>query len=300
MATIQALERGPVSERKRIKMQGRAWKSFIRPALAENKDRINICHVHSHSGLESPAQRGNDQADQLAKKFLRQATKSEPLPYFTAPEEKFLAFHKETLIGGNIRNWLKEQEIKHMQDTWRQLQVQGRLFRRFPQQIKTLTELIKKWSIERMEGKAWFFFIFAVCDWLPLNDRLHKHSNIQLTICNLCLGNMAETTEHLFSCPALRTEQNSLREQIDEVFKKWSIPYSALGHLPDHKIKNQWMNILHKKLSKNEKSLTLSAEKMQQLIEDYWRAHKTNRHKALRKDKSHPQNANARVDIHAN
>jgi hypothetical protein len=41
------------------------------------------------------------------------------------------------------------------------------------------------------------------------------------------------------------------------------------------------MNILHKKLSKNEKSLTLSAEKMQQLIEDYWRAHKTNRHKAF-------------------
>jgi len=37
--------------------------------------------------------------------------------------------------------------------------------------------------------------------------------------------------------------------------------------------------MLQKKLSKNQKSLTLSNEKMQQLIEDYWAANKNNRHK---------------------
>jgi len=39
--------------------------------------------------------------------------------------------------------------------------------------------------------------------------------------------------------------------------------------------------MLQSKLSKNQKSLTLSREKMQQLIEDYWTANKSNRHKAF-------------------
>ena len=136
----------------------------------------------------------------------------DPLPYFTTGEEKFLALHKDTLIGGNLRIWLKEQEIERLQTAWRKLKVQGRLFRRFPQQIEILTKSIKKWSIAKAEGKAWIFFIFAVCDWLPPNYRIHKHSDKRKTICNLCQGNSAETNEHLFLCPALREEQNSLRE----------------------------------------------------------------------------------------
>src|SRR5579871_747590 len=71
--------------------------------------------------------------------------------------------------------------------------------------LLTLTKLIKNWSIERAEGKAWIFFIFAICDWLPLNYRIHSHSNdIPKTLCCLCQGNTPETTEHLFTCPALR------------------------------------------------------------------------------------------------
>src|ERR1044071_10127703 len=92
-------------------------------------------------------------------------------------------------------------------------------------------------------------FIFAVCNWHPLNHRIHKHSNHKRTICNLCQGNSAETIEHLFLCPALREEQNLLRENIDEVFKKWSIPYSSLGHLPGSNIKAHW--VLQGKLAKN-------------------------------------------------
>jgi ribonuclease HI len=282
MAAIQSLEQGPVSERKRIKMQGRAWKSFLKTTLAEKRQQICILHVKSHSGLGSPQQQGNDQADKIAKNFMSQAEKLGPLPYFIAAEEHFLASHRDTLIGGNIRIWLKEQEIERLQDAWRKLKVQGRLFRRFPQQIKNLTKLIKNWSIKRNEGKAWMFFIFAVCDWLPLNHRIHNHGNDkQKTLCNLCQSNAAETTEHLFSCPALREEQNAVREEMDGVFKKWSIPYSALGHLPGLSVKSQWINMLQKKLSINKKSLTLSGEKMQQLVEDYWTANRNNRHKAF-------------------
>ena len=61
-------------------------------------------------------------------------------------------------------------------------------------------------------------------------------------------------------------------------FKKWSI-FSALGRL--FNIKSQWINMLQKKLSINKKSLTLSGEKMQQLVEDYWAANRNNRHKAF-------------------
>ena len=69
---------------------------------------------------------------------MSQAEKLGPLPYFTAAEENFLAFHRDTLIGGSIRTWLKEQEIERLQDAWRKLKVQGRLLRRFPQQIRIL------------------------------------------------------------------------------------------------------------------------------------------------------------------
>src|ERR1700733_7152183 len=57
-------------------------------------------------------------------------------------------------------------------------------------------------------------------------------------------SNAPETTEHLFTCPALREEHNTLRERTDRIFKKWSIPYPALGHLPNLSIKSHWINIL--------------------------------------------------------
>src|ERR1700733_7772660 len=204
--------------------------------------------------------------------MMNQAKNLDPLPYFITSVENFLITHRDTLIGGNIREWLKEQEIKRLQNELRKLKVQGRLLRRFPQQIQNLSKSIKTWSIERTEGKAWIFFVFAACDWLPTNYRIHCHSDKSKTKCNLCQGNAIETTEHLFVCPALKAEQNSLREHIDVTFKKWVIPYSALGHLPGSTTKCQWIKMLQSKLSKNRKALTLSNEKMQQLVEDYWKA----------------------------
>src|SRR3569623_1179898 len=142
--TIQALGEGLITERKRVKAQGRAWKSFVRPTVAERKYQISIFHVKSHTGLVSPEQQGNDCADRMAKNFMNQGENLEPLPYFTTGEEKYLMIHLGKLNGGNIRTWLKEQETKRCQDAWRKLKVQGRLFRRFPQQIQTLTKTIKK------------------------------------------------------------------------------------------------------------------------------------------------------------
>ena len=52
--------------------------------------------------IERPEQRGNDKADKIAKKLMNQAETLEPLPYFITAEEKFLAYHKDTLITDNI------------------------------------------------------------------------------------------------------------------------------------------------------------------------------------------------------
>ena len=73
VAAIQALGQGLISERKRIKAEGRVWKSFIRPTIAKREGQVFICHVKAHSGLENPKQKDNDCADRLAKKSLNQA-----------------------------------------------------------------------------------------------------------------------------------------------------------------------------------------------------------------------------------
>src|SRR5271170_1979862 len=104
--------------------------------------------------LETPYQQGNDQADKMAKRFMSGAEKMEPVPYFIKAEERFLSSHGDTLVGGNIRMWLKGKESEQLESAWRKLKVQGQMFRRFPQQIKNLTKSVKNWSIERTDGKA--------------------------------------------------------------------------------------------------------------------------------------------------
>ena len=47
MAAIQALGEGLISERKRVKAQGRAWKSFVRPIIAERKYQVSILQQRS-------------------------------------------------------------------------------------------------------------------------------------------------------------------------------------------------------------------------------------------------------------
>ena len=124
----------------------------------------------------------------------------------------------------------KEKEKETLQTIWAELPTQGKLFKQFPQQVQILTKLVQKWSSQRTEGKAWIFFIFAVCDWLPTNDRINKHSNEQKTTCNLCQSNSKENTEHLFTCPALISEQNSpqrasrysVQTMVNPILLPWS------------------------------------------------------------------------------
>src|SRR6185295_1874227 len=64
MATIGALLKGPLSERKRIRSPGRAWLNFCRREIAEKQ--VSVEHVSSHTGSVTPEQKGNDAAEQVS------------------------------------------------------------------------------------------------------------------------------------------------------------------------------------------------------------------------------------------
>ena len=87
LATIGAIQKGPLSERKRIRAAGRAWLNLCREDFARKKLHIHLQHVSSHKGVQTPEQIGNDVADRLANDFRRQGETVGPVPYFTATEE---------------------------------------------------------------------------------------------------------------------------------------------------------------------------------------------------------------------
>ena len=71
-ATIGALARGTVSERKRVRTAGRPWVNFCRHDLLNKGRDIWIQHVTSHKGTLTAEQRGNNAADIIANEFRRQ------------------------------------------------------------------------------------------------------------------------------------------------------------------------------------------------------------------------------------
>ena len=69
MATIGALSKSVVSERKRVRAAGRAWLNWCRSDLLEKKDFIRLQHVASHQDQKSVESKGNDAADAIANLF---------------------------------------------------------------------------------------------------------------------------------------------------------------------------------------------------------------------------------------
>ena len=109
LATIGAISRGPVSERRRIRAAGRPWISFCRSAWIQKCRNIRTEHVYSHRGTDTPEQRGNDAADRLANQY-RKASVNKPEPYFMLSEEQFILKYDGKVIQGDPRRFLKAHE----------------------------------------------------------------------------------------------------------------------------------------------------------------------------------------------
>ena len=74
MATIGALSKGVLSERKRIRAPGRAWLNFCRTEIA--KKQVSI---EQYTDDQTPEQKGNNGADILVNKFRVQGEQREPV-----------------------------------------------------------------------------------------------------------------------------------------------------------------------------------------------------------------------------
>ena len=229
LAAIGAISKGPVSERKRVRASGRAWLNFSRAKFLEILPRVRIEHVSSHKGTDTPEQIGNDNADRLANKFRLIGESSAPAPYLWEAEESLLFKHSNKNVQGDPRAYLKKLEKEYMIKVWKEkAPKQCRWFTKFPTQVLKQSKQIWKWTVESGEGRAWLYFIFAVCQWLPTNYRMNYHLDIAAKQCNLCLCRSLDTMDHLLQCPALSNEQNHLKQITTATLSFWGIPYACI------------------------------------------------------------------------
>src|SRR5438270_11685065 len=154
--------------------------------MTEKSQLVQIHHIKAHEGVDSLPQRGNDNADKMAKEFMTKAEEMKAAPYFTAYEEEIVLYHEDTLIEGDIRTWLKKHEVEKALNDWKAQPVAGKLIRKFPKQVPILAKEIWKSAIHCMDGLAWIYFIFAICHRLPTNLQKHKFLNPEMIRCNIC------------------------------------------------------------------------------------------------------------------
>ena len=105
---------------------------------------------------------------------------------------------------GDPRSYSKRLESDHMIKVWKEkAPKQAQWFTKHPTQVLKQAKQVWKWSVESGKGKAWLYFIFAICQWLPTNYRMNYQLDDPRKRCNLCLCNSMDTMDHLLQCPAL-------------------------------------------------------------------------------------------------
>jgi len=119
MATIGAITKGTVSERRRVRAAGRAWMNLCRNDFIEKQEKIRIEDISSHKGSVTPEQVGNDMADRLANSFRKKGEASQPAPYLLESEEPLLFQHKDIVVQSDPRDYLKRLETQKMIDDWK-------------------------------------------------------------------------------------------------------------------------------------------------------------------------------------
>ena len=133
------------------------------------------------------------------------------------------------------------------------------------------------WSIQAGDGKAWLYFIFAACQWLPTNHRLFykDKSEYRRDKCALCLS-----SDIILVCPALRDVQCDLRSSVQNKFEEWSIPLAKRKIVPvEEKRKDNWFCRTRAIIAtETGPGITeaISSESLVDIIEDYCR---TNQYK---------------------
>ena len=105
------------------------------------------------------------------------------------------------------------------------------LIRKCPTQILRQAKRVWEAAILNGDGRAWVYFIFSICQWLPTNGCLYRKlpSDRTSTACFLCLGNKTETMEHLLVCPALITELRNLQQTTQKILTECKFPFASFS-----------------------------------------------------------------------
>ncbi len=124
MAAIQALKNGVLlSERRRIRSAGRLWLNWMRPTICAKQ--IQFQHVRSHTGLEGPAEFGNEMADSIANSFRLQGDKAPPDMVDLKWEEDFCILDtNQAVVQGDVRAWAKKVEQKFLLEGFSKCELQ--------------------------------------------------------------------------------------------------------------------------------------------------------------------------------
>jgi len=105
----------------------------------------------------------------MANKYRLEGESVGPVPYIVSTEEPLILQFEGSNVQGDPRKFLKQLEKEKMADIWRTKDKQAAWFIKHPTQVLKQAKLVWKWSVESGAGRAWLFFIFGVCQWLPTN-----------------------------------------------------------------------------------------------------------------------------------
>ena len=139
------------------------------------------------------------------------------------------------------------------------------------------------WAIDRGDGDAWLYYIFAICQWLPTGHRINygDKSGYDRDKCKLCLLDETEDMYHMLRCPALLREHMQIQKAAHETLVKWQLPFSRKGiETCQSRTCRTWFHVARRTFvehhGQDAKTSSLSSEQLWRLIRDYWNA---NNHK---------------------
>ena len=277
LAALNALRSGAlVSERRRVRAAGRSWLNWIRRPLSGMLGaRLEFEHVRSHSDEKGPAEIGNDEADRVANAFRRSGDGAPPVPYMLSTDERYLIECDGKMVTGDVRSWAKDRESQYLLEMWKaRCPRQSEWMSRTATQILRMAKEVWTWSIGRSDGKAWLYFIFSCCQWLPTNYRAqYKSSSNPEQRCSLCLTGELEDMNHLLRCPALVGEHERMCLRVSDALASKGVPFPPGAQSRGERDRASWLvkarGIFPSPPSRDSK--TLSSVKLASLLDDWLR-----------------------------
>ena len=228
-STLQALNKGTLSERRNVRSAARRWANLARMAVQRRQAELRLTHVRSHRGRETFEEKGNDLADRLANEGRLEAEDDPATSYFTEGDIGILLKHQEKFVQQDPRVFLKKHEGELMEESWKRLTRQSENLRKHPNTLKKMEKKVFRWACLENNGRMWVYFILASLQWLPTKSRKLKGQVEKDVNCRLCLQLEEDNMSHMQVCPALKEEHEKIERTFQQHLAAWKV-------VPDGKV----------------------------------------------------------------